>query len=107
LSPLHWLGERLFAAHMAEHELLLLVAAPLFAYARPGAAALWSLPAAWRRRLGSVARQEAMRRVSNAFASPVAMMAQQAALLFLWHVPSLYQRALHDEFTHRLEHISF
>ena len=56
LSPLHWLGERLFAAHMAEHELLLLVAAPLFAYARPVPAALWSLPSRWRRRMGGVAR---------------------------------------------------
>ena len=33
-SPLHWLGERLFTAHMAEHELLMVVAAPLMAYAK-------------------------------------------------------------------------
>jgi putative membrane protein len=107
LSPLHWLGERLFAAHMAEHELLLLVAAPLFAYAQPGAAALWSLPAGWRQFFGRLGRRDAVGGLSRWFASPVAMTVQQAALLYLWHVPSLYQLALRDELAHRLEHISF
>jgi putative membrane protein len=43
-SPLHWLGERLFSAHMIEHELMMVVAAPLMAYARINGALLWSLP---------------------------------------------------------------
>src|SRR3954449_9931846 len=46
--PLHWLGERLFSAHMIEHELMMVVAAPLMAYARINGALLWSLPRAWR-----------------------------------------------------------
>jgi putative membrane protein len=37
LSPLHWLGEQLFTAHMIEHELIMAVAAPLLALARRGA----------------------------------------------------------------------
>src|SRR3954465_14456930 len=44
-SPLHWLSERLFTAHMIEHELLMVVAAPLMAYARINGPLLWSLPA--------------------------------------------------------------
>src|SRR5207302_10946099 len=43
-SPLHWLGERLFSAHMVEHEPMMVVAAPLMAYARVNGALLWSLP---------------------------------------------------------------
>src|SRR3954452_8437996 len=31
VSPLHWLGEHLFTAHMAEHEIIMAVAAPLLA----------------------------------------------------------------------------
>ncbi len=49
LSPLHPLGEALFSAHMAQHELLMVVAAPLLVLARPLVAMLWGLPFAWRR----------------------------------------------------------
>src|SRR3954464_5384901 len=44
-SPLHWLGERLFTAHMVEHELLMVVAAARMAFARINGPMLWSLPA--------------------------------------------------------------
>lgn len=47
-SPLHWLGERVFSAHMIEHELIMLFAAPLIAYARINGALLWSLPRQYR-----------------------------------------------------------
>ena len=42
-------GERLFVAHMVEHEILMVVAAPLLAVARPVGAMLWALPLSWRR----------------------------------------------------------
>ena len=48
LSPLHEAGERSFAAHMLEHELLMLVAAPLLVLSRPVGVALWALPHAGR-----------------------------------------------------------
>jgi len=35
ISPLHPLGEILFSAHMVQHELLMLVAAPLLVLAHP------------------------------------------------------------------------
>src|SRR5215217_1442716 len=35
LSPLHELSRQLFSAHMAEHELVMVVAAPLLAASRP------------------------------------------------------------------------
>lgn len=107
LSPLHWLSERLFAAHMAEHELLMLVAAPLFAYANPYSTALWSLPRNWRRSLGAFARRPLIQSASRRLRSPFLMTAQQAAVLYGWHVPALYQSALRDVFMHRFEHVSF
>lgn len=48
LSPLHESGERSFAAHMTEHELLMLLAAPLLVVM------LWAFPPAGRRRLGQL-----------------------------------------------------
>ncbi len=44
VSPLHQAGEHSFAAHMFEHELLMLVAAPLLVAARVQGVMLWTLP---------------------------------------------------------------
>ena len=48
VAPLHWLGERLFSAHMIEHEVLMTLAAPLLVLARPVGGMLWALPPRWR-----------------------------------------------------------
>src|SRR5436305_2845447 len=39
-SPIHELGEQLFSAHMLQHEIMILVSAPLIAAAHPGATCL-------------------------------------------------------------------
>jgi putative membrane protein len=44
VSPLDPLGSRLFAAHMVQHELLMIVAAPLLVLGRPLAVWAWALP---------------------------------------------------------------
>src|SRR5213075_297814 len=44
-SPLHHASEELFTAHMIQHELLMVVAAPLLVLGRPAMAALWAIPA--------------------------------------------------------------
>ncbi|MCO0638085.1 cytochrome c oxidase assembly protein, partial [Lutimaribacter sp. EGI FJ00014] len=52
LSPLdHW-AEELFSAHMVQHEILMLVAAPLVVLGRPASAFLWAFPPGGRRRIG-------------------------------------------------------
>ena len=56
VSPLHWLGERLFTAHMIEHEILMTLAAPLLLLAHPVGAMMWGLPASARRFPGRVGR---------------------------------------------------
>src|SRR5436189_5969950 len=52
LSPAldEW-SDRWLAAHMIQHELLMLIAAPLVAMGAPWPALLWALPARARRRL--------------------------------------------------------
>ena len=44
LSPLHRLGSVLFSAHMTQHELLMVIAAPLLAMGKPLLAFLFALP---------------------------------------------------------------
>ena len=48
VSPLDGLGAHLFSAHMLQHELLMVIAAPLFVLSRPLEAWTWGLPAPWR-----------------------------------------------------------
>ena len=52
VSPIDALGSLLFTAHMAQHELLTMVAPPLLLLGNPLAIALWAVPAAVRPRAG-------------------------------------------------------
>jgi cytochrome c oxidase assembly factor CtaG len=53
LSPIDALGSLLFIFHMTQHELLMMVAAPLLLLANPLPAFLWGLPQRLRYRLGA------------------------------------------------------
>ena len=44
VSPLDQLSDGLFAAHMTQHELLMVVAAPLVVLGRPFTVLVWALP---------------------------------------------------------------
>src|SRR5205085_5777687 len=53
VSPLHPWGAVLFSAHMTQHELLMLVAAPLLVLGRPMIPFLWALPRSTARALAA------------------------------------------------------
>jgi cytochrome c oxidase assembly factor CtaG len=106
-SPLHWLGERLFSAHMVEHELMMVVAAPLIAYARINGALLWSLPRRWRPAAGRLVTTGLIAAVWRAISHPVTATMLHGLALWLWHAPPLYRMALANVAAHRLQHISF
>ncbi|HEX8445471.1 MAG TPA: cytochrome c oxidase assembly protein [Sphingomonas sp.] len=107
VSPLHAAGERSFAAHMFEHELLMLAAAPLLVLAEPLAIMLWAFPGAWRRRIGQgvAARPIALpwRQATGAVTATLV----QATALWLWHAPALFDRALASAGWHVVQHLSF
>ncbi|HEV2747064.1 MAG TPA: cytochrome c oxidase assembly protein [Allosphingosinicella sp.] len=106
VTPLHEAGERSFTMHMIEHELIMLVAALLLVASRPGAAMLWALPADWRRALGSVGN-DLLRKPWRWLTDPVVATAIQAAVMWLWHMPALFDRALAAEGWHIAQHLSF
>ncbi len=99
VTPLHWLGERLFTAHMVEHEVVMAVAAPLIALARPVGAVVWALPARLRPRAGRIAR--------GAMLGPLAATVVHGAVIWLWHVPILFDAAVVSTPLHRLQHLCF
>ena len=107
VSPLHEAGERSFALHMAEHELLMLAAAPLLVLSEPLAVMLWAARAGVRRTLGSVATKPPIGPLWHALTQPVVATLLQAAALWLWHMPTLFDRALASPGWHVAQHLSF
>jgi cytochrome c oxidase assembly factor CtaG len=107
VSPLHEAGERSFALHMIEHELIMLVATPLLVLARPLGVMIWSLPQGGRRALGSLGRRAVVRGPFNLLSAAIPATLMQAAALWLWHAPGLFDLALGGEGWHIAQHLSF
>jgi putative membrane protein len=107
LSPLHELGEISFSAHMTEHELLMLLAAPLMALARPISVFLWACPHRLRRRLVEGCSSRYPSSVWQFITGPAVATLMQICALWVWHMPSLFDRALDNEWWHALQHLSF
>src|SRR5687767_4029848 len=103
LSPLATLSEWLFSAHMTQHELLMLVAAPLVAIGRPLVPMLWALPDPVRRQFTTVTATGA----SAVITSPAFVFVLHAVALWAWHLPLLYEAAVLDDRVHIIQHICF
>ena len=108
VSPLDAASGSLFAAHMTQHMLLVVVAAPLFVIARPSYVMLFALPPRARRRLARAWRATpALRAGWRALTIPLLAWLLHAVALWLWHVPTLYDAALRNPGMHAAEHASF
>ncbi|MBV9929792.1 MAG: cytochrome c oxidase assembly protein [Alphaproteobacteria bacterium] len=104
-SPLHQAGAHSFLMHMFEHELIMLPAALLLVLARPGPVLLWAFPTSARGTFATIARGG--RTLWDWLAAPVAATLIQGAVMWLWHMPALFDRALDSEGWHIAQHLSF
>jgi len=107
ISPLHHAGARSFAAHMVEHELLMLVVAPLLVLAEPLGIMLWALPARGRQTVGAWSKTGLVRLSWRTATDPVVATIIQAGALWLWHAPALFDCALASPGWHIVQHLSF
>ena len=107
VSPLHRLGSALFSVHMAQHELLMLVAAPLLVLGSPVIVFLWAFSSTTRSRIGALAKSESFRTVWRSATAPVLAWLLHGFTLWIWHLPVLYQATLRSDFVHALQHVSF
>jgi putative membrane protein len=107
LSPLHGLGERLFSAHMAQHELLMVLAAPLLVLGRPLLPGLWALSPPHRQIVGSISRVTWLRRGWSMVTRLDVATALQIFAILVWHAPTLYQESVRSESVHALQHTAF
>jgi putative membrane protein len=107
VSPLHPWGEVLFSAHMTQHEVLMLVAAPLLVLSRPLVPFLWALPMGWRQSIGAAGKRRAVQSIWRAITNPLAAWSIHAGALWVWHAPLLFQATLRSDLVHTLQHVSF
>lgn len=108
LSPIDALQSLLFTFHMIQHELLMMVAAPLLWLGSPFPIALWGMPAGLRRAIGHLlARPALFRRVFRRLSMPWVAWVLYVGTLWFWHAPAAYDAALRNAFIHDVEHISF
>ncbi len=106
VSPLDGLSDDLFAAHMSQHLLLILVAAPLLVLSDFPLALVWALP----RRLAQTLAQRVKQSRTltggwRVLSHPVAAWLLFAAALWGWHASVLYEAALANPALHAFEHL--
>ena len=96
-----------FAAHMAQHETLMVIAAPLFVVGRPLAAWSWSLPASWRGRIAGATALRLAAVLWHGLTQPLTATVLQIIVVWLAHVPRIFDYAVSDPWTHALQHAAF
>lgn len=106
LSPLDAAGEALFSAHMVQHELLMVVAAPLLLIGAPGPEFAWAVypMLRWKRVTAVLQAAKALWRFLT---QPTLAWGLHALILWAWHIPVLFQAGLRSDAIHSLQHISF
>jgi cytochrome c oxidase assembly factor CtaG len=107
ISPLDSLGNWLFSAHMLQHEILMIVAAPLMILGKPLGIWIWAFPLEWRIKIGSVTFIPAIDYLWKALTHPFNAWVLHAMALWLWHIPALFDAALRNTNIHVLQHFSF
>lgn len=103
VSPLDALSGSLFAAHMTQHLLLTLVAAPLLLLGRVHLGLWPAVPLRIRRR-GARALARVLRRAPATVI--VAVVGLHIGTVLAWHVPVLYDAAVRHPLLHSTEHVS-
>jgi len=107
LSPIDGFAERSFAVHMVEHEMLMVLAAPLLVLSRPLEAWAWALPPGTRNALATVFSASRIRHAWRRLTAPASAWSFHALALWIWHVPALFVAALANEGLHVLQHACF
>ncbi|RDI75549.1 putative membrane protein [Gaiella occulta] len=105
VSPIDYIGERYLQwVHMLQHVLIADLGVVLLLLAVRGPLAVFFLP---RNLIAALARMRALRRTLSFLLRPGVSYGVWVAVLVGWHIPPLYEAALHHRAVHDLEHLSF
>ena len=83
------------------------MAAPLLVLGSPALVIGQAMSPAWRRRAHRSGRAKPLRAVVRFVTHPLTTWLMATVVLWVWHVPSLYQAALEHQTVHVLEHAAF
>jgi cytochrome c oxidase assembly factor CtaG len=108
VSPIDVLGGQLFAMHMFQHLLLIMIVPPLLLLANPFPFLVWGLPKSLRTAIGRWLRPDApFRQGLAALTRPNWAWFAFVVFFIGWHDPNAYNAALQYEWVHDLEHLTF
>jgi putative membrane protein len=107
ISPIHAWGSVLFSAHMTQHEILMLAAAPLLVLGRPIVPFLWAFPKPIAQTFASWSKIRIWQKIWRTISNPFVAWIIHAVVLWSWHAPVLFQATLENESVHALQHASF
>lgn len=107
LSPVDTLGSELFSMHMVQHELMMLVAAPLIILGHPLVLYLWAFNPGARRRIGQWTKLGAVKGTWRTLTMPLPAWLLHAIVLWGWHFPIMFQASLKSDAVHTVQHLSF
>lgn len=107
VSPLDALAETLFSAHMVQHVLIMLVAAPLLVYGLPLRVVMHASPKRLLRAVSRIKKLRLVKAISHALVNPLIVAGIYAGAIWAWHLPVLYEQGLASDAAHALEHATF
>lgn len=108
VSPLEAMSSALASAHMVQHVLLLLVAAPLLAFSAPSSTLLRGSPLPARRASGRLRRRLGVTPARlRPLRHPATVWLLHTGTLWIWHAAVPYGAALQSEALHVVEHATF
>jgi len=108
-SPLGALALNHFSMHMVQHEILMMITAPLILLGAPTTPILRGLPRAVRRNVVvPLARTSAVRGGYRLLTNPIVAASIFTLVMWSWHLmPGWYDAAIGDAFIHDIQHFSF
>jgi len=107
LSPLDALSDLRFSAHMSQHELLMVFAAPLMVLGRPLYVYLWALPQRGREAVGRALAVRSVKTGLTVLTAPLFALALHAVFRWVWHIPALFDGAMENDALHAFQHFTF
>jgi cytochrome c oxidase assembly factor CtaG len=107
-SPLDTFSGFVLTAHMLQHMLLMMAAPPLILMGAPLVPLVRGLPDFGAREFaGPFLNWSVSKRVGRILANPICGLVVMGLVMFAWHVPRMYELALHSSAWHQVEHACF
>ena len=107
LPPIDSLSIQYFSVHMIQHELMMLVGAPLLILGRPLQRCVAGLPESLRMPAAHFLQAPVASGTWRVLTTPLVAWTLHGLAIWVWHMPALYDAAVGNEAIHTLQHAMF